>query len=99
MQDMKIDEMINTLNKLITSKYYIIIFFYDYQRKSNKIEEHYHEYCKEKFYKYENIKIIFLKSDFTEWWNQDRGIKSVLYSEMCNGFLKACSDLNITFNK
>ena len=49
--------------------------------------------------KYKNIKIIFLKSDFTEWWKKDTNVKSVLYGEICEGFLKACSELNITIYK
>jgi hypothetical protein len=77
----------------------MFIFFYDYVKKSNKIDEFYQEYCNEKFYKYENVKIIFLKSDFTEWWQQPENVKSVLYGEICEGFLKACADLKITIYK
>ena len=98
-ETIKIDEMIETLNKLTQSKYYIFIYFYGYERKSNRIEEFYEDYCAEKFYKYDNVKIIFLKSDFSNWWEQDEKVKSILYGEMCEGFLKACADLKITIYK
>lgn len=95
-KDMKINEMITTLNGMTSKKYYIFIFFYENKRLSNNIDKEYEEYCKETFYKHENVKIIFLKSDFTEWWKQPVNVKSVLYGEICEGFLKACADLKIS---
>jgi hypothetical protein len=99
LKNMKIDEMINTLNTMINKNYYMIIFLYDYKRLSNNINDEYDDFCRELFQKHNNIKIIFLKSDFTEWWNQDTNVKRVLYGEICEGFLKACSELNITIYK
>ena len=91
--------MMNTLNSMINKNYYMYIFLYDYKRLSNNINDEYDDFCRELFQKHNNIKIIFLKSDFTEWWNQDTNVKSVLYGEICEGFLKACSELNITIYK
>ena len=93
--NIKIDEMINVLNKMINKKYYIFLFFYDYQRMPNNIEDQYSELCKNKFYKHDNVKVIFLKSDFSNWWNKDEKVKAVLYGEMREGFLKTCSESNI----
>jgi hypothetical protein len=99
LKNMKIDEMMNTLNGMITKKYYMFIFLYDYERLSNNINEEYDDFCKELFNKHNNIKIIFLKSDFSDWWKQTENVKRILYGEMCQGFLKACSDFNITIYK
>jgi hypothetical protein len=99
MKNMKIDEMIETLNNMSNKKYYMFIFFYENKRLPNNIHEEYDDYCKETFYKYENVKVIFLKSDFTEWWKQEFDVKKVLYGEICQGFLKACNDLEIAIYK
>jgi hypothetical protein len=99
LKNMKIDEMMNTLNSMINKNYYMFIFLYDYKRLPNNIDEEYKDFYQEMSNKYKNIKIIFLKSDFTEWWKKDTNVKSVLYGEICEGFLKACSELNITIYK
>jgi len=92
----KIDEMIKTLNKMVSKKYYIYLFFYEYQRMPNNIEEQYSDILEDKFNKYENVKVIFLKSNFNEWWNLDEKNKVVLYGEIRENFLKASSDLKLS---
>jgi hypothetical protein len=99
LKNMKIDEMMSTLNTMISKKFYMVIFLYGYERLPNNIDEEYKDFYQEISNKYNNIKIIFLKSDFTEWWNQDVNVKRVLYGEICEGFLKACLELNITIYK
>jgi hypothetical protein len=99
LKNMKIDEMMNTLNTMISKNYYMYIFLYDYERLPNNIDEEYKDFYEDLTKKHNNIKIIFLKSDFTEWWNQDVNVKRVLYGEICEGFLKACGELNITIYK
>lgn len=94
-ENIKIDEMIAVLDKMLNKKYYIFLFFYDYQRMPNNIDEQYKELCSTKYYKHENVKVIFLKSDFTNWWNQNENVKNVLYGEMREGFLKVCSEEKI----
>jgi hypothetical protein len=99
LNNMKIDEMMEKLSSMITKKYYMVIFFYGHTRLPNNIDEEYKEFCEELYNKHNNIKIIFLKSDFTNWWKEEVNVKKVLYGEICEGFLKACADLNITIYK
>lgn len=96
MKNMKIDEMIITLNNLINKKYYIFIFFF-----GNKFFEecdiniNYIKYCKNTFDKHNNVKIIFLKNDFTNWWLQEKTKKDVLFDEIKKVFFTACNDINV----
>jgi hypothetical protein len=84
----KIDEMIDILDKKVLSKKYFIVFFF-YTNSEEVFDEKYID----KFQKYNNVKTIILKNNFSEWWKQEGDKKNILYKEIYDNFYNIMKEL------
>jgi hypothetical protein len=82
--------MIDILDKKVLSKKYFIVFFF-YTNSEEVFDEKYID----KFQKYNNVKTIILKNNFSEWWKQEGDKKNILYKEIYDNFYNIMKELNL----
>lgn len=83
-ENLKINEMIDCLNRKKKGKYHLMIFTYN----SSKIQNESSEY----------VTIIYLKNRFSQWWKKTPNENTPLYEEIYSNMIKILEEKNIVHN-
>jgi hypothetical protein len=80
----KLKDILDILQKYIHKKFYIFIFIYGIQKR--EISE------------YDNIKYIYLENVLDCWWKQPDELKEIMYKEIYDKYVDIMIELNIDTN-